>query len=83
MPTAVENKCCRRRPCISLSHSFQNFVLDRETLCVAIVGHTDFYVDDRSDFTNEGLWFAAYSQYVLWQNGYLGRENHKVIPSCN
>lgn len=81
MPTANENKCCRQWPCVSLSYSFQNLVVSRKSLSVAIVSRSDIYAD-RSDFTNQGMRFAAYRQYVLWQNGYLGRGNHRVVPSC-
>ena len=81
MATAEENKCCRQRSCVTLEPSFQSLVLDRDALSVAIVGHMDMLVD-RSDFSNEGYRFTAYSQYVLWQNGYLGRGNRRVVPSC-
>lgn len=61
--------------------SFTNLVLDREALSVAIVNCTDVLMDT-SDFSNEGYRFAAYRQFVLWQNGYLGRGNHRVVPLC-
>ena len=71
MPTGDENKCCRQRLCVTLQPSFQSLVLDRDALSVAIVGRMDVLAD-RSDFSNEGYRFAAYRQYILWQNGYLG-----------
>ena len=81
MPTADENKCCRQRSCVTLQPCFETLVLDRDALSVAIVGWMDMLVD-RSDFSNVGYRFAAYRQYVLWQNGYLGRGNRRVVPSC-
>jgi len=56
-------------------------VLDREVLTVSIIGRRETFVD-RSDYSNEGMQPAAYNQYVLWQNGYLGRGNRKMVPSC-
>ena len=81
MPTADENKCCRQRLCVTLQPSFQSLVLDHDALSVAIVGRMDVLAD-RSDFSNQGYRFAAYRQYILWQNGYLGRGNRRVVPSC-
>ena len=81
MPTADEKKCCRQRSCATLQPCFETLVLDRDALSVAIVGRMDMLVD-RSDFSNEGCRFAEYRQYVLWQNGYLGRGNRRVVPSC-
>lgn len=81
MLTADENKCCRQRSCITLQPCFQSLVLDRDALSVAIVGRMDMLVD-RSDFSNKGYRFATYRQYILWQNGYLGRGNRRVVPSC-
>ena len=81
MPTADENKCCKQRLCVTLQPSFQSLVLDRDALSVAIVGRMDVLAD-RSDFSNQGYRFAAYCQYIIWQNGYLGRGNRRVVPSC-
>ena len=81
MPTPDENKCCRQTLCVTLQPSFQSLVLDRDALPVAIVGRMDVLAD-HSDFSNEGYRFAAYCQYILWQNGYLGRGNRRVVPSC-
>ena len=63
MPSPDEQKCFRQRPCITEQPSFENLVLDREALSVAIA---DVLVD-RSDFSNKGYRFAAYRQFILWQ----------------
>lgn len=81
MSSPDEQKCCRQIPCITEQPSFENIVLDREALSVVIVSRTDVLVD-RSDFSNERYRFAAYHQFILWQNGYLGRGNCRVVPSC-
>ena len=81
MPSLDEQKCCRQRSCITEQPSFEILVLDREALSVAIVGRTDVLVDS-SDFSSEGYRFAAYRQFILWQNSYLGRGNRRVVLSC-
>ena len=76
-----ENKRCRQWPWVTRQPSFESIVLDQEALSVAIVVHTDVLVD-LLDSSNEGYQFAAYEQFMLWQNGYLGRGNCRVVPSC-
>ena len=77
MPTADENKCCRQSSCVTLQPCFQSLVLDRDALLWQLLARMDMLVD-RMDFNNEGYRFAAYRQYILWQNGYLGRGNRTV-----
>ena len=50
----VENKCCKQRRRITFDPAFDNLVLDREVLAVAIIHRRDFYVgppgsDDRPE----------------------------------
>ena len=43
MSTDTEKKCCRQRRCIMLDPSFDNIVLDREALAIAIVHRSDVF----------------------------------------
>ena len=45
MPTANENKCCKQHHCVTTSPTFENLVMSRESLHVAIVGRADILVD--------------------------------------
>ena len=81
MPLPVENVCCRQRPCITTSEAFESIVLDSHVLSVAIVSRSDTFADD-PDYTSASYRKAACRQWVMWQHGYLGRSNRKVIPSC-
>ena len=79
-PLQTKTSALDRDHALHCNHVF-SLVLDRDALSMATVGRMDMLVD-RSDFSNEGYCFAAYCQYVLWQNGYLGRGNRRVVPSC-
>lgn len=81
MPTPAENVCCRKRPCITTLEFFQSAVLDMNVLSIAIVNRSDMFADD-PDYSPSGYRKAAYRQWVLWNHGYLGRANRRVIPSC-
>ena len=37
MPTANENKCCKQRPCVTTSPTFENLVMSRESLHVQLL----------------------------------------------
>ena len=81
MPTSQQNVCCRSWPCITMTDTFENTVLNRDILSVAIVHQADVYSDDTryepSDYRK-----AAYRQWTMWRCGYLGRGNRRVIPAC-
>ena len=81
MPLPVENLCCRQRPCVTTSDSFEAAVLDNHILSIAIVSRSGTFADD-SDYSPASYRKAAYRQWVMWQHGYLGRANRRVIPSC-
>jgi len=81
MPQPVENVCCRKRQCITTTDFFQSVVLDSNVLSIAIVNRSDVYADT-PDYTPASYRKAAYRQWILWQHGYLGRANRRVIPSC-
>ena len=54
-------------------------MLDSNILSVAIVNRSDTFADE-PDYSPHRK--AAYRQWIMWQHGYLGRTNRKVIPSC-
>ena len=81
MPLPIENLCCKQRPCITTVDTFESIVLDSNVLSVAIVNRCDTFVDE-PDYSPQSYRKAAYRQWIMWQHGYLGRANRKVIPSC-
>ncbi len=81
MPREIENKCCGKKNCITDRRKFGKFCLDPENLEMAILSITDLRNDQRDNSTR-AFRKAAYRQYVLWQHGYLGKGNRKVVPSC-
>ena len=81
MDVEIENKCCRQRTCITLTASFDTICLDRDNLAVAIVNRSDFFSED-AEYTPASYRKAAYRQFIMWQHGYLGRGNRRVVPSC-
>ena len=46
MPQEIENRCCRKRPCITTEDFFQSAVLDTSVLSIAIVNCSDVFADD-------------------------------------
>ena len=81
MPLPIENLCCKQRTCITTVDTFESIVLDSNILAVAIVSRSDTYADV-PDYSPQSYQKAAYRQWIVWQHGYLGRTNRKVIPSC-
>ena len=81
MPSEIENKCCRKATCITERRKFTKFCLDPENLEMAVRSLTDLRNDAR-DSSCRAFRKAAYRQYVLWQHGYLGKGNRRVVPSC-
>ena len=67
-PSDVENKSCKQRHCITLDPAFDNLVLDREALAVAIIHRSDFYVGPPgSDDRPKSFRKAAYRQSTVWR----------------
>ena len=81
MPLSTENICCRKRPCVTTLEFFESAVLDMNVLSIAIVNRSDVYADD-PDYSPSSYRKAAYRQWILWNYGYLGRGQRRVVPSC-
>ena len=82
MPREIENKCCRRRTCIISRRRFYKFFIDPENLELCLKNTADVRNDPR-DSSTRAFRKAASRQYVLWQHGYLGKGNRRVVPSCS
>lgn len=76
-----ENKCCRKRRCITSYELFRNICIDREVLHLAISGRCDIHAEE-PDFSMNSFRKAAYRQYILWRYGKLGKGNRWVCPLC-
>ena len=81
MPTPVENVCCRQSACITSTDLFESTVLDINVLSIAIVNRSDTFVEP-VDYSPASYRKTTYRQFILWREGYLGRGNRKVVPSC-
>lgn len=81
MSLEIENVCCRKRPCVTAQDFFQSAVLNMNILSISIVNQSDVFADD-PDYSPSRYWKTAYRQWILWQHGYLGRTNRRVVPSC-
>ena len=79
--TQQKKMCCRIRPCLTTTGWFDSVVLNRDVLSVAIEARSDLFADD-PEYTSASYRKAAYHQFVLWQHGYLGKNNRHVVPSC-
>ena len=83
VPTAEENKCCKRtvRPCITTNPLFTQLVLDANVLDLAMHFREDVLVLDHPR-NNENFRHFAYRHHVLWQHGGIVQGNLRGIPSC-
>ena len=81
MDNPVERVCCRNSPCATTSDLFYDICLNRHVLSVDIINRSDFFGED-PEFTPANYRKVAYRHYIMYQHGYLGRANRKVIPSC-
>ena len=81
MDMPVENVCCRDRMCITTYDQFHLLCLNHPVLTVAIHQRSDIRADP-IDYSPASYRKAAYRQFILWQHGYLGRSNRRVISSC-
>ena len=81
MPHPAENVCYRNRTCVTTTEVFRQVVLDPHVLAVCIVSRSTIYADS-PDYSASSYRWAGYRQWTMWQCGYLGRGNRKVVPSC-
>ena len=66
MTTPEENKCCRKRMCVTSYELSQNICIDREVLTVAIRARCDIRVEE-PDYASNSFRKAAYRQSVRWR----------------
>ena len=77
---------CRSMPlekerCITTMDFFESAVLDMNVLSISIVNRSDMYAED-PEYNPSSYCKAAYRQWILWNHGYLGKANRRVVPSC-
>lgn len=60
---------------------FESAVLDMTVLLISIVNRSDVF-DEDPEYSPSSYRKAAYRQWILWNHGYLGRANRRVVPSC-
>ena len=66
-----------QRPCLTTTGWFDSVALNRDVLSA----RSDVFADD-PEYSPASYRKAAYRQFVLWQHGYLGRSNRRIVPSC-
>ena len=76
-----QNVCCRQNPCITVSEMFDNDVLNRDILSIAVASRSDV-VASRAIYNPANYRKAAYRQWIMWQHGYMGPGVRQVVPSC-
>ena len=81
MPRAIENICCKKKDCVTLTLRFYKLCLDPDILQLCILNRADIRNDPFDNSTRQ-FRKAAYRQFILDKYGYLGRGNRKVVPSC-
>ena len=60
---------------------FHDVALNRNVLAVGILNASDFF-GSLVEFKPSNFRQIAYRQYIIFNHGYLGRRNRKVVPSC-
>lgn len=81
MPRAVENVCCKKKDCFTLTQRFLKLCLDPDILQLCILNRADIR-NDPFDNSTQQFRKAAYRQFILDKHRCLGRGRRKVAPSC-
>ncbi|XP_074606495.1 uncharacterized protein LOC141859558 isoform X2 [Acropora palmata] len=81
MPSEIENVCCTKKDCITLTLRFDKLCLYPNILELRKSDRSNITYD-RFDKSTQKLRKAAYRRFILNEYGRLGRGNRKVIPSC-
>ena len=80
----MEQVCCRRRDsCITDLEAFETIALifTVYVLSVVILNRCEITADN-PEYTPRSYRKAAYREFIVWQNGYLGLGNRQSIPVC-
>lgn len=81
MPSEIENVCCTKKNCITLTPLFYKLYLYPNILELRKLDRSNI-TNDCFDKSTQKFRKAAYRQFTLNEYGRLGRGNRKVIPSC-
>ena len=89
-PTEIENVCCLQPDCLGTTGEFRLLCLDKSVLMLQRRHVSEMFnlkMEDEdpkntNSRENRSWRHAAYKQYILWQLGYLGPKDRRVIPSC-
>ena len=81
MTRPIENLCCKKKDCVTLTQRFYKLCLDPDILQLCILNRADIRNDPFDNSTRQ-FRKAAYRQFILDKYGYLERGNRKVVPSC-
>ena len=77
-----ENKCCGKQTCDTSYQVFNEAIVNRNVLKIAMKTQYDRYVEEFEFTTNEYRKAAYSKQYTMWKYGGLGQGNRTVILSC-
>lgn len=82
MTSEIENVCCTKKNCITLTRRFCKLCLHPNILQLQRMLVRSNITNDHFDKSTQKIRKAAYRRFILNEYGRLGRGNRKVIPSC-